>query len=61
MIKEELIGAYMKNGSFSGIIKNDPKSIKLYKMLGLDIFEDENPVKKEPIKKDATKKKSTKQ
>ncbi len=60
MIKKELIGAYMKKGSFSGVIKDDPKSIKLYKMLGLDVFEDDKPVKKEPIKKDATKKKSTK-
>ncbi len=53
MIKKNLIGAHLiVKGVFNGVIKDDPKSIKLYKKLGLPIFE--------PKKKDATKKESTK-
>lgn len=54
MIKKNLIGAHlMIKGVFDGIIKDDPKSIKLYKKLRLPVFEE--------IKKDAIKKKSNKQ
>lgn len=53
MIRKKLIGAHITlRGVWSGTIKDDPKSIKLYKELGLDIFE--------PTKKNATKKESTK-
>ena len=47
MIKKEFIGAkIIKHGHYSVTIKDDPKSIKLYKALGLDIFE---PKKKDAI------------
>jgi hypothetical protein len=53
MIKKEYIGAtvYFK-GLFRGVIVDTPKNVKLYKKLGLPIFE--------PKKKDATKKESSK-
>lgn len=55
MIKKEYIGArYTKRGVFNGIIKDTPKSIKLYRRLKLDIFEPKVSVK------NATKKESTK-
>lgn len=57
MIRKKLIGAHLiVRGVFDGIIKDDPKSIKLYKKLGLPVFEETKP-----LDKDATKKKSTKQ
>jgi len=53
MIKKEFIGAkIIKHGHFAVTIKDDPKSIKLYKALGLDIFE---PKKKDAIKKESDK------
>ena len=56
MIRKKLIGAHLiVKGIFDGIIKDDPKSIKLYKKLGLPVFEETKP-----LDKDATKKKSTK-
>lgn len=53
MIKKEYIGAYfMLKNVWSGVIKDDPKSIKLYKKLKLPIFEEKV--------KDATKEKPSK-
>ena len=43
-------------GVFEGVIKDDTKSKKLYKKLGLPIFEEVEP----KIKKDAVKKESSK-
>jgi hypothetical protein len=56
-IKEIYLGSkfYMK-GVFEGVIKDDTKSKKLYKKLGLPIFEEVEP----KIKKDAVKKESSK-
>lgn len=53
MIKRNLIGAHysqMYNGyKFNGVIENNPKAIKFYKTIGLDIFEPK--VKKDVVKK----------
>ena len=56
-IKEFYLGSkfYMK-GVFDGVIKDDTKSKKLYKKLGLPIFEEVEP----KTKKDAVKKESSK-
>ena len=53
-IRKECIGTtfYLK-GKFQGVIIDTPKTIKLYKKLGLPIFEDK------PVK-NATKKESSK-
>lgn len=54
MIKKNYIGAkFFVRGVFDGIIKDDPKSIKLYKKLGLPIFEEVK--KKNAIKKESSK------
>ena len=53
MIKKEYIGAYfMLKNVWSGVIKDDPKNIKLYKKLKLPIFEEKvkDATKKEPSK-----------
>ena len=53
-IKKQYIGStYFLKGKFSGVIIDTPKTIKLYKKLGLPIFEDK------PVK-NATKEKSSK-
>lgn len=53
MIKKNLIGTHYSqtyNGyRFSGVIENNPKAIKFYKTIGLDIFEPK--VKKNVVKK----------
>ena len=55
MIKEIYIGStFTLRGVWSGVIKDDPKSIKLYRKLNLPIFEPKVKVK------DATKKESSK-
>lgn len=55
MIKKEYIGAlFTLRGIWSGVIKDDPKSIKLYRKLKLPIFEHKVKVK------DATKEKPSK-
>jgi hypothetical protein len=55
-IKEFYLGSkfYVK-GVFDGIIKDDTKSKKLYKKLGLPIFEVEPKTKKDAVKKESNK------
>lgn len=55
-IKEFYLGSkfYVK-GVFDGIIKDDTKSKKLYKKLGLPIFEEEPKIKKDAVKKESSK------
>jgi len=56
-IKEIYIGSrFFVKGIFDGTIKDDTKSKKLYKKLGLPIFEEVEPKKQ----KDAVKKESSK-
>ena len=53
-IKKNYIGStFFLKGKFRGVIIDTPKTIKLYKKLGLPIFEDK------PVK-NATKKESSK-
>ena len=55
MIKKEYIGAYFSlRGKWQGVIKDDPKSIKLYRKLGLPIFEHKVKVK-DAVKKESNK------
>ena len=53
-IKKEYIGStFFLKGKFRGVIIDTPNTIKLYKKLGLPIFEDKpvkNATKKESIK-----------
>lgn len=55
-IKEFYLGSkfYIK-GVFEGVIKDDTKSKKLYKKLGLPIFEVEPKTKKDAVKKESSK------
>ena len=55
MIKKEYIGAlFTLRGVWSGVIKDDPKNIKLYRKLKLPIFEPKVKVK-DAIKKESSK------
>jgi hypothetical protein len=55
MIKKEYIGAtVMFKGLFSGVIVDTPKNVKLYRRLGLPIFEPKVKVK-DAIKKESIK------
>ena len=55
-IKEIYIGSkFFVRGVFDGIIKDDTKSKKLYKKLGLPIFEVETKPKKDAVKKESDK------
>tara|TARA_R110002167_G_scaffold106599_8_gene273270 strand:+ start:3850 stop:4017 length:168 start_codon:yes stop_codon:yes gene_type:complete len=55
MIKKQYIGAkFTLRGVWSGVIKDDPKSRRLYRKLGLPIFEPKVKVK-DAIKKESNK------